>query len=99
MGTKGQVQPNAILEGAVPRRMGPDGLHLNSAGIDWDVARGACSPPETGSANNVRMETTAQVRDARPQQLKARGSHRQAELDALRGLMLVLMTLAHLPTQ
>jgi len=32
-------------------------------------------------------------------QLKARGSQRQPELDALRGLMLMLMTLAHLPTQ
>lgn len=32
-------------------------------------------------------------------QLKARGSQRQPELDALRGLMLVLMTLAHLPTK
>src|SRR5258708_14055375 len=30
--------------------------------------------------------------------LKARGSQRQLELDALRGLMWVLMTLAHLPT-
>ncbi|MCU1296441.1 MAG: acyltransferase family protein [Acidobacteriaceae bacterium] len=31
--------------------------------------------------------------------LKARGSQRRPELDALRGLMLTLMTLAHLPTQ
>src|SRR6202011_541714 len=43
--------------------------------------------------------TTAPGRDARPQQLKAPGSQRQTELDALRGLMLMLMTLAHLPTQ
>src|ERR1700736_4554004 len=42
--------------------------------------------------------TTAPGRDARPQQLKAPGSQRQTELDALRGLMLMLMTLAHLPT-
>jgi len=32
-------------------------------------------------------------------QSKARGSQRLPELDALRGLMLTLMTLAHLPTQ
>jgi hypothetical protein len=32
-------------------------------------------------------------------QPKARDSQRQPELDALRGLMLILMTLAHLPTQ
>jgi hypothetical protein len=32
-------------------------------------------------------------------QLNARGSQRQPELDALRGLMLILMTVAHLPTQ
>jgi hypothetical protein len=32
-------------------------------------------------------------------ELKARGSQRQPEMDALRGLMLMLMTLAHLPTQ
>jgi len=31
--------------------------------------------------------------------LKARGSQRRPELDALRRLMLTLMTLAHLPTQ
>src|SRR6266403_4073725 len=31
--------------------------------------------------------------------LNASGSQRQPELDALRGLMLTLMTLAHLPTQ
>jgi hypothetical protein len=45
--------------------------------------------------------TTEQGRDALPNtaQLKARGSQRQPELDALRGLMLTLMTLAHLPTQ
>ena len=44
--------------------------------------------------------TTEQDRDALPNtaQLKDRGSQRQPELDALRGLMLVLMTLAHLPT-
>jgi hypothetical protein len=40
-----------------------------------------------------------QGRDARPQQLKAHGSQLQTELDALRGLMLILMTLAHLPNQ
>jgi uncharacterized membrane protein len=40
-------------------------------------------------------------RDARPTtaQWKAPRSQRQLELDALRGLMLLLMTLAHLPTQ
>jgi hypothetical protein len=45
--------------------------------------------------------TTEQGRDALPHraQLNSRGSQRQPELDALRGLMLVLMTLAHLPTQ
>jgi hypothetical protein len=32
-------------------------------------------------------------------QLQGQGSQRQPELDALRGLMLTLMTLAHLPTQ
>src|ERR1700730_6304211 len=32
-------------------------------------------------------------------QLTARGSQRRPELVALRGLMLTLMTLAHLPTQ
>ena len=44
--------------------------------------------------------TTEQGRDELPNtaQLKARGSQRQPELDALRGLMLLLMTLAHLPT-
>jgi len=45
--------------------------------------------------------STKQNRDALPKaaRLKARSSQRQPELDALRGLMLVLMTLAHLPTQ
>src|SRR5216683_3983929 len=45
--------------------------------------------------------TTEEGRDAlpNPAPLKARGSKRQPELDALRGLMLILMTLAHLPTQ
>jgi hypothetical protein len=47
--------------------------------------------------------TTEEGRDALPKpnttHLKARGSQRQPELDALRGLMLVLMTVAHLPTQ
>jgi hypothetical protein len=37
--------------------------------------------------------------DSASEQLKARGSQRLPELDALRGLMLTLMTLAHLPTQ
>src|ERR1700688_1494013 len=43
---------------------------------------------------------TAERRDALPRaaQSEARGSQRLPELDALRGLMLVLMTLAHLPT-
>jgi hypothetical protein len=44
--------------------------------------------------------TTEQERDPPPNTapLKARGAQRQPELDALRGLMLMLMTLAHLPT-
>jgi hypothetical protein len=44
--------------------------------------------------------TTEQRREVLPNapQLKARDSQRQPELDALRGLMLMLMTLAHLPT-
>jgi len=39
--------------------------------------------------------------DALPKtgQLEVRDSRRQPELDALRGLMLMMMTLAHLPTQ
>jgi len=45
----------------------------------------------------VASVSTVQDRDALPN--KARGSQRQPELDALRGLMLTLMTLAHLPTQ
>src|ERR1700686_5570492 len=42
-----------------------------------------------------------QARHAPPNsaQLEVRGSQRLPELDALRGLMLTLMTLAHLPTQ
>src|SRR4051812_30103828 len=42
-----------------------------------------------------------QVRDTLPNtpRLQGQGSQRQPELDALRGLMLTLMTLAHLPTQ
>jgi len=49
----------------------------------------------------VASVSTEQARDARPStaQLKARRSQRQPELDALRGLMLMLMTLAHPPTQ
>ena len=49
----------------------------------------------------VASVSTEQDRDtlANTSQLKARGSQRQPELDALRGLMLTLMTLAHLPTQ
>src|SRR5260370_22584238 len=45
--------------------------------------------------------TTEEGRDAlpNPAPLKVQGSKRQPELDALRGLMLILMTLAHLPTQ
>jgi hypothetical protein len=45
--------------------------------------------------------TPVQDRDALPNttKLNAPGSQRLPELDALRGLMLVLMTLAHLPTQ
>jgi hypothetical protein len=45
--------------------------------------------------------TAERDRDVLPNtpQLKARGSQRQPELDALRGLMLIFMTLAHLPTQ
>jgi hypothetical protein len=45
--------------------------------------------------------TTEPGRDVLPNTalLKARDSQRQPELDALRGLMLILMTLAHLPTQ
>jgi hypothetical protein len=42
---------------------------------------------------------TAHGRDVLPITLRARGSQRLPELDALRGLMLILMTLAHLPTQ
>src|SRR6266481_5702841 len=45
----------------------------------------------------VASVSTVQDRDALPS--KARGSQREPELDALRGLMLTLMTLAHLPTQ
>jgi hypothetical protein len=43
---------------------------------------------------------TAERRDALPRtaQSEVRGSQRLPELDALRGLMLILMTLAHLPT-
>src|ERR1700726_4358837 len=49
----------------------------------------------------VASVPTVQVRDARPStpQWKAPRSQRQPELDALRGLMLTLMTLAHLPTK
>jgi hypothetical protein len=45
--------------------------------------------------------TTEPGRDVLPNTAlwKARDSQRQPELDALRGLMLILMTLAHLPTQ
>lgn len=45
--------------------------------------------------------TTEPGRDVLPNTalLKSRDSQRQPELDALRGLMLILMTLAHLPTQ
>jgi hypothetical protein len=45
--------------------------------------------------------TTEQGRDVLPNtaRLKTRDSQRQPELDALRGFMLMLMTLAHLPTQ
>jgi hypothetical protein len=45
--------------------------------------------------------TTEQVSGAVPNatKLNAPGSQRLPELDALRGLMLILMTLAHLPTQ
>ncbi|MCU1239505.1 MAG: OpgC protein [Candidatus Acidoferrum typicum] len=48
----------------------------------------------------VASVLTEQVRGALPNtpQLKAPRSQRQPELDALRGLMLLLMTLAHLPT-
>ena len=44
---------------------------------------------------------TEQDRDALPNraELEVRRSQRLPELDALRGLMLTLMTLAHLPTQ
>jgi hypothetical protein len=41
---------------------------------------------------------TAHGRDVLPITLRARESQRLPELDALRGLMLILMTLAHLPT-
>jgi hypothetical protein len=49
----------------------------------------------------VVSNTTEQDREVLTDtpQLKARESQRQPELDALRGLMLILMTLAHLPTQ
>src|SRR6202140_577211 len=49
----------------------------------------------------VASVPTVQDRDTRPNapQWKAARSQRQPELDALRGLMLLLMTLAHLPTQ
>src|SRR5216683_217220 len=45
--------------------------------------------------------TTGEGRDALAgtAHLEVRGSQRLPELDALRGLMLILMTLAHLPTQ
>ena len=48
----------------------------------------------------VASVPTVQDRDTRPNapQWKAARSQRQPELDALRGLMLLLMTLAHLPT-
>src|SRR6266404_8774052 len=49
------------------------------------------------SQSLVASVSTVQDLDALPS--KARGSQRQPELDALRGLMLTLMTLAHLPTQ
>src|SRR6266404_8299918 len=49
------------------------------------------------SQSLVASVSTVQDLDALPS--KARGSQRQPELDALRGLMLTLMTLAHLPPQ
>ncbi len=49
----------------------------------------------------VVSSTTREGRDALPRagQLEVPGSRRLPELDALRGLMLMMMTLAHLPTQ
>jgi hypothetical protein len=46
----------------------------------------------------IASVSTAQDRERLPK-LEVRGSQRMPELDALRGLMLTLMTLAHLPTQ
>jgi hypothetical protein len=46
----------------------------------------------------IASVSTAQDRERLPK-LEVRGSQRMPELDALRGLMLTLMTLSHLPTQ
>jgi hypothetical protein len=66
----------------------------------WDGKCGDRYGKYEMSQTLVASVLTEQARDARPQtaQQKAPRSQRQPELDALRGLMLMLMTLAHLPT-
>src|SRR5712671_2170714 len=54
---------------------------------------------EMSQALVASISTDADRALANTAQPKARGPQRQPELDAIRGLMLVLMTLAHLPTQ